>query len=536
MSDESTKWDKQWSTLLTRCHGEEVKAEAAFKSSLLDELKRKTAENLDSSRDTDESTDANWRRLLTKTYIPCHADEGFKENLLTQLMKKQQDMIERPMAAISEDEALRTILSKSYQPVSPRREFQTRLLENLKDRQRHTSVIRRKSRHRTWFMSAASSIAAAAMVMFVVWVVPHGGQDNRTPSSSGNIPRDMPRLPLPVSDSSAIAFSAPAARVASNLIPASYGSSDASTPEREFRFAGYTPSDAFSGPALPERVFAYHNVEMNTERGWIAMDAENIGTLLVPGMKFRTQESMGHLEFEDGSLISFSPESLLSTTREGFSVEQGFMLVSVPDSATDRFRLHFSERDIAIEPGTDLAVMVEPADKYADGGVPAPLVMVVDRQDSPGGFALAKGKGDIGVGPLLAKQLYRLDNYVTPNLPGRTMCDTECEDLDKMFKMETVRRADVPVTSLAGAGSFGRFAGSLESNPYSVVITPAGFSKKGDRWMSDSYQGQSTVKIEYLSDEYFGFANKRRDLALALALGSKVVIDGGDGSFYEIYK
>lgn len=535
MIDESNKWDKQWNVLLTRCHGEEVKADAGFKSGLLDELKRKTAENLDSSQTTDESTDANWRRLLTKTYIPCHHDEQFKSVLLTQLQAKQREMAGPVTAEVTEDTAIRTILSKSYQPVSPRREFQTRLLHNLKERQRNTAVVRRKSRRRTFIMSAASSIAAAAMVMFVAWIVPQGVQGRVTASSNP----EMPNLNLPIPETAMIPAAVPAEEYAPQIsrtfIPASFETPASFAPEErvQTRFASYSPTDAFSGPALPERVYAYHNMEMDSGKGWASM-ASTGDMAMLPGMSFRTKDSMGHMEFEDGSLISFSPDSILDTTDDGLTVKQGFMLVSVPDTATNPFRLHFSERDIAIEPGTDLAVMVESPEKYAEGGAPAPLVMVVDRQDSPGGFALAKGKGDIGIGPLLAKQLYRLDNYVTPNLPGRTMCDTECQDLDKMFKMETVRRADVPMTSLA-SGGFTGFQGS-EANPYSVVISPAGFSKKGDRWLADSYKDQPTVKIQYLSNEYFGLANSRRDLALALALGGKVVIDSGDGTFYEIHQ
>lgn len=537
MSDESIKWDGQWSKLLTHCHGMEAPADAGFKSRLLDELKAKTARHLDAQTRTDEANADKWGRLMNASYIPCHPDEQFKNSLLGQLKARQQSLAtgtaetaEQEPAAVSDD-AIQTLLTHSYEPVAPRRDFETRLLDNLKERQRRVTSSRRRFRRRTIFTSAASSIAAAAMVMFVVWAMPFPGQTVQSPFK-GNLRLPVPDtalvetreaaepMQLPIAEISA---SAPTAAVPVSFDPASFDVVPAS-------FGGYRVADAFAGPALPKNAFALQNIEMDAGGGWTPVDGKST-VMLKPGLRFRASGGMGHVEFADGSMISLSPNGLLQATADGLNVAEGFMLISVPDYSSERFRLHFSERDIAIEPGTDLAVLVEPAGEYAAGGAPAPMVMVVDRPDSPGGLALAKGK--TGVGPLLARQIYRLDHYVTPALPSRTLYDTECNDLEKFYKAETVHFANPPASLVGGfaTGSDRDTAGYT-----ATVLTPVGFAKQGDRWVAESYGNEPTVKLKYLSDSYFGFANERRDLARALALGSEVVIDGGDGNFYEIVK
>ncbi|MCD8351373.1 MAG: FecR family protein [Planctomycetaceae bacterium] len=535
MIDESTKWDTQWQTLLTHCHGEEVVADAGFKSNLLGELKAKTQQHLEAQTAADEADADKWSTLIQTAYIPCHPEVHFKNSLLAELKARQTSIAPQVETAAAttaaapgtEDAAIRTLLTRSYQPVSARKEFETRLLDNLKERQRRSSSNRLRARRRTIFLSAASSIAAAAMVMFVVWVMPVSSMP-----ASGQPSPVRGNLRLPVPDSAIVANRSDAA------VPVQFVSSESAvaavpavyeeTVPASFSFANYKVEDAFQGNALPERAVSLQNLEVDRGRGWVTL-APAAAIALAPGMRFRANGGMGHLEFGDGSMISLSPNSLLEATDKGLSVAEGFMLVAVPTESEQRFRLHFPERDIAVEPGTDLAVLVEPQANYAAGGAPAPMVMVVDRQDAPGGMALAKGKN--GVGPLLAKQIYRLDNYVTPALPGRTLCDTECQDLEKFYKAETVVFQNPPASLVGG------FAGHDRDMSYAAtVLTPAGFAKKGDKWVADSFSGQPTVRIKYLSDAYFGFANERRDLARALSLGGEVVIDGGDGNFYEIYE
>jgi hypothetical protein len=272
----------------------------------------------------------------------------------------------------------------------------------------------------------------------------------------------------------------------------------------------------------------HRNVSVGRNGEWdSAGTGRSYDVALEPGMQFRASEGMGHMEFPDGTLLSLSPDSDLEVTEDGLSVSRGFVLVAVPDSSDGRFRLHFPERDLAVEPGTELAVMVEDPALFAEGGAPAPMVMVVDRPGS-GGLALAKGSN--GVGPLFASQLYRLDRYVTPELPGRTLCDAEYQDLENVFKMKTVRET-LPMAAFAGG-----FSGNRDLSYTTTVLSPAGFTRKGDTWVADTYRGEETVKVRYLSDAYFGLANARRDLARSLALGSDAILDAGDGVFYEIHR
>lgn len=593
MSDIDAKWDKQWHQLLTHCHGEDIEARSGFKGDLLAALRRKMSESRSALSETGSVTgmndalnpvssapaqtvadDDNFARLLQNSYTPCHADNEFKSALLIKLKNKQRalqsgaaeegEAIASAPAASKEDAAFRAILSRSYEPVHSRPEFQSRLLDNLKERQRHTASVRNKSRRRAYFLSAASGLAAAAMVMFAVWVSP--------PSISANPPalahaEAFASLPVPPAEQQQLAVNSKqkmdlrltvpdegirrmevaASGASPSVIPASYNTGSVSSgggvaevvpaafTAVPAEFAEYRVADAFKGDVLPRRAYALQNIETNrdvADSQWSAATS-SAAIPIEAGMSFRsTGTSMGHMQFADGSLLTMSPNSLIEATADGLMVVQGFMLLSVPEMAMNRFRLHFAERDLAVEPGTDLAVMVENPDGFAEGGAPAPMVMVVDRPDSGGhgGLALARGKN--GVGPLFAQQLYRLDHYVTADLPGRTLCDTESQELNQLFKCETVRQEGYPKASFAGGFSGDRDVGGGTT----VVLTPAGYHKRGSAWVSDNYRSQETIKLRYLSDAYFGFANARRDLARDLALGGEVVIDGGNGTFYEIVK
>lgn len=170
MREDSTQWDKQWSTLLTRCHGEDVVANSGFKSRLLKDLQAKAAEvAAESSEEAPHVDDRQWSRLLNAAYTPCYSDVEFKERLIIKLKTRQAEVARATATAEAtevatpaqtsavpvtseasttsttsensthdEDAGLRTILTTTYTPVAPRRDFQTRLLENLKERQRTT--------------------------------------------------------------------------------------------------------------------------------------------------------------------------------------------------------------------------------------------------------------------------------------------------------------------------------------------------------------------------------------------------------------
>lgn len=164
--------DEQWNLLLSRAYGE-VEANGGFRASLLEKLKTKQAEMrvAEESETVGEETagildnDEIWSRFLAKTYPSCEAGEQFRSNLLGRLKEKVQTG-----ADLVEDPALQTILNKAYVPVEPRREFQTRLLVNLKERQKTTIMIKENYRKRSIFSSFASGLAAAAAVLFVVWL------------------------------------------------------------------------------------------------------------------------------------------------------------------------------------------------------------------------------------------------------------------------------------------------------------------------------------------------------------------------------
>ncbi len=518
MNEQQDKWAKQWSTLLTHCHGGEVEADGSFKAKLLEDLKRKTALNSDSQADAPAmaeeqcGTDENWSKLLRHAYIPCHPRNEFKQTLLAEMVAQQTDSA--IPADAPADDTVATILQQ-LEPVKPRREFQTRLLDKMKERQRAAIELRKASRRRTIFMSGISSMAAAAAVLFVVWVMPTTSESAASPApyTMASTPTTAPgasfSTPIRMAPREAV-FAAlndqqPAAPIPNGLALASFGD--------------YSVDSVFSSAPLPATMRGI-GMEIDHGDGWQAMDETLIsqvapGTLLRP----RPDSQTAGLGFGDGSTVHMRPDSIIETTDKGIAVRQGTMTVNVPANSDARFYMHFPERDVAVEPGTMLAVTVPSPEGYANGGAPAPVVKVLD-----GGMAVAKGRNGSGI--LLANQVYQLDSYVTPELPGRPLCAAECEELESTFMQPVGPETYNPA----------QYVTSTQTTAYRPPLSPAGFTKKGTRWIAKSYDDETTIRIPYLSDAYFAFANARRDLSVPLSLGSEVIIDGGDGNFYEIHK
>ena len=510
MSEQCEQWDKQWGELLTRSYGPEVQASFEFRANLLADLKKKVAER---KVETETEEDGKWRLLLTKSYVPCTPSPEFKEALLPKLRAMQLEV-----APISDEErqdtTIRNLLTKTYSPIAPRREFETRLLENLKERQRNTRQLKVVSRRKTLFLSGISGMAAAAAVLFVVWAMPVAERTPDIPPLTFTAGLSV-RTPEPVGDFSLMSASLTAPTAGNSVQSPNAVAALAALDD------SYSVDKVFAGLSLPQTVHGV-GMEMDAGDGWTAMD-ESAKLALRPGMRFRPaslETTPKGLGFGDGSsMFVMSEDAVVDATERGMLLASGEVMVTVPEGVEDSFRLHFPERDIAVESGTTVVVAAKNASDYADGGAPAPVVMVLD-----GGMALAKGPQ--GSGPLFGNQVYLVDNYVTPALPGRPLCAVECEQLAPAIEEFNRVSPDLGPGLLV----------SLSENSSISPAAPKGFVKRGSRWQSNDYANEPTVRIQYLSDEYFGFANARRDLAPALSLGSEVVIDGGDGNYYEIYE
>lgn len=511
--------DDQWEMLLTRCYGK-VEADAAFRSRLLGQLKAKASETKDERSDAGLDSDVLWSKLLAAAYPPCEARAGFKANLIAELKDKIRPQTDAAVESqVDPEEApIRTLITKVYVPVEPRREFQTRLLLNLKDRQKTAVRTKEYYRRRSIFSSFASGLAAAAAVLFVVWLAPIG--DRRV----GESPEPEFGMAYADIEDSVLPDTPPAPKRSPD--PAPSGSDpDANIQTASLTTNAVSPYDsysvdaAFASSPLPKTVRGV-GMELDDGGGWRTMD-ESLLTRVSPGMSFRSTRQTAGLGFNDGSTMLMSPKAIVTATPNGFYVDQGEVAVTVPANSDQGFRLHFPERDIAVEPGTMLAVNSPLPDHYAEGGAPAPEVKVLD-----GGMALARGKN--GVAPLLANQVYLVDNYTTPDMPGRPLCAAECAAL-----------RGTPSPSGLGGGYVPAPA-QLVSNtgvaPMTMTPVISGYRKDGAKWIANTYTNQPLTRIRYLSDAYFGLANSRRDLAAALAIGPNSIIDAGDGVFYEIHR
>ena len=494
MSDDATGRDGEWSVLLTRCH-EEVEVDQDFKANLLGLMKAKLAERWKGA-ETDDGLaryEGSWSELLHKTGAHCGPGAIYSHNLLMKLKTRQ-----RELAAGRGDAAFGDVLSASYVPVEPRQEFATRLLRNLKERQRTRVLYLRNLRRRSLFSAFISSAAVVPLVVWIASVNDIAPPDARGATDSTGVANVIVDGGHPIAVEPVIQPAVKSAPGGFSLLAAAY-----------------------SAPPLPKTARGI-GMEMDDGAGWRRLDEDAL-VRVSPGMAFRSvrPEAAG-LGFDDGSVVQMRQDAVIMATEKGFEVRRGTMSVGVPQESAGGFRLFFPERDIAVQPGTLLIVKAFAPDKYADGGAPAPEVMVVD-----GGFALARGES--GVGPLFANRVYMIDNYLTPDIPSRQLCSSELQDLG-----ECGVTAPAPLSPSEPSSSFLRVSGG--SPPAESVPGPRGFRRENDMWIADAYDGGDTVKVPYLSDAYFSLADQRRDLASAFVLGPNVIVDGGDGVFYEIHR
>lgn len=524
-SDEMRE-ERLFGALLKR-NFETVEADPSFRVSLLNKLKQSQATARQETEQSaveagDVGREDQWRRLLSTTYPPLSIRPAFK-NELFEKMRTQ-------IAQAKEDHAFNAILHRAFQPVQPSGDFQQSLLDKLKNKQREQVEARAYRRRRAVVTSLFTSLSAAAMVLFVVWLTPPDNNAYR----AGGIAEPIP---------SAIRQTMPMAAVTAN--PDSPQVAEAVSTNGDWSVA-----NAFAGSKLPNEVRGV-GMEMNAGDGWIPMD-ENQSIPLAPGTHFRAVTNQSGLGF-DGASLAFFPNAEAAATENGIQIQRGQVALKHSQDADKSFMITFPERDIAVQPGSILTVDVGRTELYAEGGGPSPEVKVLD-----GGFAVAKsksGKAAGEVGPLLAGRAYRIDRYSTADMPSRPLSKEERKEFEP-----TVAQSPAPAGSYNASGlsmvsntrvgpgfsardssaplrpntTMRRYMYDDKLNSFSIP-TPV-FTFDGDRWVQEGYVGQDTHKIRYLSPDYFKLAMDRRDLAPALEYGAKVIFNKGDGTYYEIYK
>jgi Ca-activated chloride channel homolog len=96
----------------------------------------------------------------------------------------------------------------------------------------------------------------------------------------------------------------------------------------------------------------------------------------------------------------------------------------------------------------------------------------------------------------------------------------------------TMSRSAEALKSSAGAAAPEEFLGE-KAREAVVQLGPRTYYKRDNVWVVSSYEKQTTIKVKYLSDEYFDLAKKNPQLARAFALGDRVIAEA-DGKYYEL--
>ncbi len=395
------------------------------------------------------------------------------------------------------DRAFRLLLERSYEPPTYREDFKSGLLGKLKERQQEVAArqrLARTVRFRAYFLGGFSGMAAAAALALLLTPL-----FSTQAISPGQANMDKPLL----------AQDDRPRRVISSGIeePANPAELAAVTEEKQPSAVRYRIEGSDEWQALADEDSAF---PVNA-RTVFAVPAE--------------AKQSGGVKTSGGIVMVMDPGSELTCDRDTLAMNTGNAYVFVPKDHAP-FSLALPEYNVSVEPGSRIYLRMNRDGKYVAGQEPAPEVMVVD--------GLAFSDSDRGTGPMFPGYSYKLDRYVTPDLPGKKFSSSSATKLRETGGGSRLFLADGSSWSKRAPAQ--SVFSELTRDGDTAAFDNRSFRYEDGRWFDSTYvDGTPTVKIRYLSTEYNSFLKENRALVPALSLGRNVIV-GKDGAFYEIHE
>jgi hypothetical protein len=379
------------------------------------------------------------------------------------------------------EENLQKMLTRAYEPLQYRQAFYDSLLERLKTQQRQTKSERtvRRVRHRRYYVGALASLAAAAAIALAVApllrsgpvapVVPDLAQGNVSSAPS----------PEPVEPASS--------RLA-------------------IRFAQVNATNALE-------------CRENVGAPWKAVVPGDL--VMADRMELRLPESANGaaaaLKTEDATALSMQPGTRIRNQGGRIVLDQGGLHLAVSQGQT-ALGVQVEKRDFDVMPGSEVYFKAFAPEGHAQGGVPAPRVMVMT------GAVCVR---DEFANRLPAGYLFTLYDTVNGCVPGVSL-----------EEKETVKDFATPVAPRPGLGRVSSQVSVLtrERGREVLAIGEHLFVSAPDGLVEAAWDpSEKAQRLVFASPEYAQLAQEHSDVARAAALGSRVVIKIG-GQAYEIVK
>ncbi len=289
---------------------------------------------------------------------------------------------------------LQKLLSRAYDEPAYRPEFRRELLGRLKQRQ--TVQVSRRRRGTVIRLAVWSSAAAATLTISLLPGAWRGNPAAVKPAPEIGVTQAREEVKP---ENIAVAMAKPTAAA---VVPVS------------------------AAVAQPAQVSGAVRVRDQAGR-WL--DVADQGTFDLAAVSeigvSRESGEVSALKLADGSLLVLKPGSQLARSEAGLRVMNGSVLIR-RSVASSELGVDLPDCRIALKPGSEVFFKVPDARGYAPGGAPVPSVVVL------GGEALAQ-RGNGSGSRLEPGRAYQLYDFVTGDLPGRTLDPREQQDFSNLI-------------------------------------------------------------------------------------------------------
>ncbi len=329
------------------------------------------------------------------------------------------------------EKGLKLLLNQAYDRPEPDEIFRNQLLQRLRGKQMQVRA-RRRRKIITLCTSCATAAAAAA---FVIGVLPLNGLQPVAAPEPGVAAAPQPGAAQPFATGSHYRPLPPSAiKIASHGDLRTAPFADFVSAPGGSRSVEASVAPVLAGTVTPAQIthldgqyaHAINAIEIRTGTGdWSALKADS-KFMLKKGMQIRTPVGTADpvtVAIRNGTMLMLDGMSRIAVGEKDLRLQDGRAVVSLTHSKLG-VELHLAKQELALQPGAMAFLRVEDGDDYAQGGAPAPVMVLLKGQALP---LQADGAVRSDANVLSANKVYELYNTGTGRYPSREIGSYESQ-------------------------------------------------------------------------------------------------------------